>query len=123
MSRQPDFTPDQIIAALAASGGINLGAAMKLGCSPSTIGNYIAKYPEIATALEEITSNTLDLAETQLIAKIGEGNMTAIIFYLKTKGKARGYIERVEQTGKDGADLPGAVVTLFQLPDNGRDPA
>lgn len=28
--------------------------------------------------------------------------------------------DRVEHTGKDGAPLPAAAVTIFQLPDNGR---
>lgn len=115
------YTVEQVIAALTAAGGIKLGAAMKLKCSPGTVQNYITRHPEIADAIVEIKANTLDLAETKLIEQIGKGNMTAIIFYLKTQGKERGYIERVENTGAGGKPLvPDGVVTVFKLPDNGR---
>ncbi len=53
----------------------------------------------------------IDLAEGKLYSKINEGNMTAIIFYLKCKAKDRGYIERgqIEVTGKlvTGPDMSG----------------
>ena len=36
----------------------------------------------------------LDFAETNLHQQIQEGNTTATIFLLKTRGRKRGYIER-----------------------------
>jgi hypothetical protein len=40
-----------------------------------------------------------------LFKLIKEGNVAATIFYLKTQGKQRGYIERQEVTGADGAPI------------------
>lgn len=54
------------------------------------------------TALEE---GDIDSAETALKRQILDGNITAIIFYLKTKGKNRGYVERQELTGANGQKL------------------
>lgn len=44
--------------------------------------------------VESIQEITLDFAESQLHKQINEGNTSATIFFLKTKGKKRGYIER-----------------------------
>ena len=44
----------------------------------------------------------LDFGETQLHAQIREGNTSATIFFLKTKGKRRGYIERSEMDLSSG---------------------
>ena len=38
----------------------------------------------------------LDFAESQLHKQIQNGEVSSTIFYLKTKGKKRGYIERQE---------------------------
>ena len=54
------------------------------------------------TALEE---GDIDSAETALKRQILDGNITAIIFYLKTKGKNRGYVERQELTGANALTM------------------
>ena len=42
--------------------------------------------------VEEINEMSIDYVEDQLIKEIREGNVNAITFYLKTKGKSRGYV-------------------------------
>jgi hypothetical protein len=45
--------------------------------------------------VEDIEAITLDFAESKLHKKIQEEDLTAILFYLKCKGKKRGYIDRM----------------------------
>lgn len=55
--------------------------------------------------VEALADHALDFAESCLMKSIKNGSDTATIFYLKTKGKKRGYIERQELTGEDGKNL------------------
>lgn len=47
-------------------------------------------------AIQEGKNRILDLAENKLATKINEGDTTSLIFFLKTQGKSRGYVERSE---------------------------
>jgi len=49
-----------------------------------------------AQAVADARNKALDFAESKLFKLIEDKNVTAIIFYLKTQGKDRGYIERIE---------------------------
>ena len=80
-------------------------AAAKAGIKYRTLWQYGKEFPEIREAMDEAKESMLDFAEGKLYEAIRDGNMTAIIFYLKTKGKARGYIERAELTGAEGTPL------------------
>ena len=66
------------------------------------------------SAVDELNNIALDFAEGKLFQLMNEMNPTAIIFFLKTKGKGRGYIEKseMELTGKDGEPLQTTVVIL-----------
>jgi len=55
---------------------------------------------------DNIKEGLIDLAENQLLNKINKGDITAIIFFLKCKGKKRGYTEKQElQISKNIADI------------------
>lgn len=112
MGNKEILKPAQVIAALQASAGIYSHAAAKLGCAPNTVKNYVHRHKRVRKALDEILERNVDLAETQLLRMIRDqehrGHVAAVIFYLKTKGRDRGYIERTEN-----AVLPGGEVHVF----------
>lgn len=78
------------------SGGNISIIAERLGCEWHTAKTYIEKSEETKAAYEAETESVIDLAESKLIENIQANDNTAIIFYLKTKGKKRGYIEKTE---------------------------
>lgn len=90
------FPLEQVEAALRASHGNQSKAAEMLGTSRSTINGYVRRHPELADAIDEVREVNLDIAEDALFRKIKEGNMAAIIFFLKTQGKSRGYDEKAK---------------------------
>lgn len=90
------FTEQEIIEAINDSGGIILKIAEKLRCDWHTAKKYIDLFESTKLAYSSETESVLDIAESKLIENIQDNDNTAIIFYLKTKGKNRGYIERTQ---------------------------
>ena len=99
------YSVEQIIAALGESHGMIAPAARSLGCSRDTIRRYLAEYEEIAQAIADEREATTDLAENKLRDAIIRGEAWAICFYLKCMAKDRGYVERGELTGANGAPV------------------
>ena len=56
--------------------------------------------PELREVKEEATGKMLDFAEAKLYQHIADDNLQATVFYLKTRGKHRGYVEKQEQAGE-----------------------
>ena len=102
---RPRYTPAQVIAAIKANRGLISGAATALGCEPITVRRYADRHPTVAAALYEAREAMLDVAEASLFKQIGAGEGWAVKYYLSTQGKSRGYVERQEVTGKDGAPI------------------
>ena len=90
------FNLKQLENAILKANGLISVAAKILNCDNKTIYNYIDKYPTLKDTLQEARNKTLDLAENKLFELINEKDKTAIIFFLKTIGRGRGYIERFE---------------------------
>jgi len=85
-----------IIEALEQSLGIVTTACKKVGVGRTTFYGWLKDDEEFAKQVKDIENVALDFAETQLHQQIKDNVPTSTIFYLKTKGKKRGYIERME---------------------------
>jgi hypothetical protein len=85
-----------MIEALEKSLGVVTAACKSVGIGRTTHYMWMDQDREYKKAVEEISDVALDFAETHLHKQIKEGSSTSTIFYLKTKGKKRGYIERQE---------------------------
>jgi hypothetical protein len=82
--------------ALEKSLGVVTSACKTVGIGRTTHYLWMDSDPEYKVAVDSIADVAIDFAESQLHKQIKEGNSTATIFFLKTKGKKRGYVERQE---------------------------
>jgi len=87
---------EAMLEALERSLGIVTTACNAVGIGRTTHYQWMKDDPEYKQAVKSIEDRTLDFAESHLHKLIREGNPAATIFFLKTKGKGRGYIERQE---------------------------
>ena len=93
------------IEALEANLGIVTKAAAVVGMSRDIHYYWMKHDPEYKMAVENVEDMVLDFAESKLHGLINSNDTAAIIFYMKTKGKKRGYIERQELTGADNQPI------------------
>jgi len=99
------FTAEQMIDALTKSKGMIAPAARSLRCSRNTVKRYLREYVTVEQAQKDEREAMTDTAELSLYNAVLRGEAWAVCFYLKTQGKRRGYVERAEVTGKDGAPI------------------
>jgi transcriptional regulator of acetoin/glycerol metabolism len=87
---------DAMVKALEKSLGVVTTACRNIGIDRATHYRWLEDDPKYKAAVQALSDVALDFAESKLHSLIQEGDTTATIFYLKTKGKQRGYIERQE---------------------------
>jgi len=100
-SEELDNYKKKVLEYLVKTAGGTFAAACKYAGIPySTAYDVRAKDPEWAEAVVAARRASDDLggdfAESKLMEAIANNELTGIIFYLKTKHKNRGYIERLE---------------------------
>lgn len=77
--------------------GVVTTACKEVDISRTTFYNWLANDEAFAEAVNEVSEVSIDFAESQLFKQMKSGNVAATIFYLKTKGRARGYAEQATQ--------------------------
>lgn len=87
---------EAMLQALEKTMGIVTQACKITGVGRTTFYRYLKEDAEFAKKVRDIENVALDFAESKLHKNIDKGRETSIIFFLKTKGKKRGYIERQE---------------------------
>jgi len=96
MSSTNSTRKKDLLDALERSLGIVSTACEKVGVDRKTHYNWLKDDAEYKEAVRSIEERTIDFAESHLHALIKDKNPAATIFFLKTKGKNRGYVERQE---------------------------
>jgi hypothetical protein len=91
-----DTLKNNLIKALEKSLGVVTDACKDCNCSRQTFYKYYNTDNDFKNKVDAVSEVALDFVESQLYKQIREGNTAATIFYLKTKARKRGYIERME---------------------------
>ena len=95
----------ELIKAMEQCHGVVSDACLSVGVSRVTYYDYYKNDPNFKESVDQVESTVLDYVEGKLFKLIDKGDVASTLFYLKTKGKKRGYIERNEITGADGKDI------------------
>lgn len=85
---------NKFVRELAAARGQWTVAAKNSNVTIARVRQWMADDTSFAEAIYEVDQLIVDEVEQALLAKIKKGDVTAMCFYLKCKGKERGYVER-----------------------------
>ncbi|HVW99916.1 MAG TPA: hypothetical protein VHA52_05720 [Candidatus Babeliaceae bacterium] len=81
----------ELITNLMKCGGIVTIACLRSNVGRTMFYEYINTDPEFAANVEQVQDAFLDYAESRLFDLMLTGDRAAIMFFLKAKGKNRGY--------------------------------
>ena len=96
MNKSRHIKKEAMLQALENSLGVVTVACKQTDTPRSTYYKWLKEDEDFAQSVKEIENIALDFAESQLHSQIKDGSTSATIFYLKTKGKKRGYVEKSE---------------------------
>lgn len=109
MGSKQRIPTERIIAALRQTNGLISLAAKLVPCSVTTIRQRARDVKEVQRVIDDCREELVDWGEYALRARVLAGDPWAVSLVLKTLGKNRGYVERVESTGADG----GSIVVTY----------
>lgn len=104
MANKSEHIKKALLEALEKSLGVVTTACRQAGVGRTTFYKYYKEDADFKKQVDDIENIALDFAESQLHKQIQEGSTAATIFYLKTKGKPRGYVERQQIEHQGGIE-------------------
>ena len=90
----------QDLQALMAGGSTVKDACEKIGIDRTTFYLWKELHPEWAADVQQVRETLLDDVEDAIYTKAKAGDVTACIFILKTQGRKRGWIEKIDVDAK-----------------------
>ena len=97
-----DSHKEAMLDALKKTLGIVTTACQKADISRGTHYNWLREDPIYKSRVDEISEMAIDFVETKMFEGVNNNDSGLIKYYLSTKGKSRGYVERQENRQVDG---------------------
>jgi len=109
-----------MIQALEKTLGIVTPACIEVGISRNTFYTWYKEDKEFKELVDDLNEITIDFVETQLLKAIKEGSERSILFYMKYKGKKRGYTDNIDIT-TNNESLNRTIPIIFVDRDDSED--
>ena len=117
---QIDKVKTEFLERLQTNLGIISHTCNEVGICRQTFYNWLKLDESFAKAVKMIDELTIDHVESKLMDLINDKTPSAVIFYLKTKGRARGYTQstNIDISNSDGSLNNRILTTNPLLEDN-----
>lgn len=90
--------------------GLVTPACKEVDITRQTFYRWLSEDPDFKLKVDEINDIQGDFVENQLFKKIKEGSERSILFYMRYKGKKRGYSDSIDITS-DGKSITEIKLT------------
>ena len=91
----PKLYKEKLLIALEKNLGIVTAACREVGISRDSYYSYYNTDEDFRKKVDDINDIVIDFVESQLYKSIKAGSERSILFYMKYKGKKRGYSEEI----------------------------
>lgn len=98
MKKNPELHKKKLLQALEKNLGIVTPACKEVGISRDRFYHYYHNDEDFKKAVDEIYDIQIDFVENQLFKKIQDGSERSILFFMKYKGRRRGYTDSLDIT-------------------------
>lgn len=105
MAKNPELHKKKLIKAMIKHLGIITKACEEVGISRNQFYVYYKTDEVFKKEIDDINEITLDFVEDKLFQNIKEGDRASIMFFIKYKGRKRGYVDSSDVNISGGLDI------------------